>query len=135
MGKRLLQKGRWGSLIYKTCNYVTIFTIQIKTTGYVFNILLKPWHVSYALHTYADRKKYFPENIMAINVIYDTKMCLGRVKEEKKALNSQNKIWIKFKSFFNKIPLPDLISKSQFRDLLCYVYFKYTKSWSTCNCK
>lgn len=33
---------------------------------------------------------------MAINVIYDTKMCLGRVKEEKKALNSQNKIWIKF---------------------------------------
>lgn len=27
-----------------------------------------------------------------------------------------------------KIPLPDLISKSQFRDLFCYVYFKYTKS-------
>lgn len=34
---------------------------------------------------------------MAINVICDTKMSLGRVKEEKKPLNSQNKIWIKFK--------------------------------------
>lgn len=129
MGKRLLQKGRWGSLIYKTCNYVTIFTIQIKTTGYVFNILLKPWHVSYALYTYTDRKKYFPENIMAINVICDIKMCLGRVKEEKKPLNSQNKIWIKFKKKNSlKIPLPDFIRKSQISYLLFYEYFKYTKS-------
>lgn len=121
MGKRLLQKGRWGSLIYKTCNYVTIFTIQIKTTGYVYNILLKPWHVSYALYTYTDRKKYFPENIMAINVMYDTKMSLGRVKEEKKALNSQNKIWIKWKIFHLKSPC--LISSANLSSVICYAMY------------
>lgn len=38
-----------------------------------------------------------------------------------------DKIFISFKISF-KIPLPDLISKSQISDLLCYVYFKYTKS-------
>lgn len=58
---------------------------------------------------------------MAINVIYDTKMCLGRVKEEKKALNSQNKIWIKFKSFLIKSPC--LISSANLSSVICYAMY------------
>lgn len=50
--------------------------------------MLKFWYVLYVLYIYIDRKKYFLENIMVINVICDIKMSLGRVKEEKKVLNS-----------------------------------------------
>lgn len=33
-----------------------------------------------------------------------------------------------------KIFLFDFISKFYFRDLFCYVYFKYIKFWSICKC-
>lgn len=59
---------------------------------------------------------------MAINVIYDTKMCLGRVKEEKKALNSQNKIWIKLKKKIH-LKSPCLISSANLISVICFAMY------------
>lgn len=59
---------------------------------------------------------------MAINVICDIKMSLGRVKEEKKALNSQNKIWIKLKKKIH-LKSPCLISSANLISVICFAMY------------